>query len=108
MDAGSSDTQAPAQAHPESLPPAKRPHGGNVMIAGWTLLIFGLIAAFISGAMDPQYRDGSGIDLDRMRQKALFFWGAAAALSAGTLLLLAGYIVRAIWFLPGDSERPTP
>ena len=63
-----------------------RPDGSVVIPIGVGLLIGGLLLAVVSGIWSPW-----------------FVFGAAAA-NLGTLMLLVGYVVKAISFLPGSAD----
>jgi hypothetical protein len=77
---------------------SERPNGSNATAAGWTLLALGVIAALFSGSTETF---GAWV----------FALGLAnLGIGLGVLLLSLGYLVRAIWFLPGREipreERP--
>ena len=67
----------------------ERPSGANVMTVGWVLVVIGVFAAFVTGSTgNPQ----------------TFMLALAVAqigLSLGILLVVLGYLVRAVYFLPG-------
>ena len=67
----------------------QRPDGSDATAIGWILIAVGVIAAIFTGTADS---GGSWI------------FGLALAnlgVGLGVLLLSLGYLVRAIWFLPG-------
>jgi len=67
----------------------ERPDGSNVTAAGWALVVLGLLAAIFSGSAESL---GGWV----------FALGVAnLGIGLGVLLLSLGYLVRAIWFLPG-------
>ena len=67
----------------------ERPSGEAVMMVGWVLIVIGVFAAFVmGGTSNPQ----------------TFMLALAVAqigLSLGILLVPLGYLVRAVYFLPG-------
>ena len=71
----------------------ERPDGSVATILGWISLVVGVIAGFLATGADSV--DG--------------FWLSLAianlGVGLGVLLLSLGYLVRAIWFLPG-REAP--
>lgn len=72
----------------------ERPDGSVATLIGWVLVAIGVLAAFFVSSADSP----SG------------FWLSIAisnlGIGLGVLLLSLGYLVRAIWFLPG-RELPT-
>ncbi len=78
----------------------KRPNGGGVMIAGWLLIAGGAISIMVG--------------VPGRMLGAIVFGGGLANL--GVLLVAVGYIVRALFFLPGrtveaseiDPAAPVP
>lgn len=76
----------------------ERPDGSTATFIGWVLIAIGVLAAFfVAGAETP----------------AGFWFSiglANLAIGLGVLLLSLGYLVRAIWFLPGRDfagQQPT-
>jgi hypothetical protein len=66
-----------------------RPNGSNATMAGWVLVVAGVLAAFFSRSAESV---GAWV----------FALGIAnLGIGLGVLLLSLGYLVRAIWFLPG-------
>ncbi len=61
-----------------------------------------LLVIAISSASHPTYTATIG--------SLLLNWAANGVFAIGLALILAGCIVRAIWFLPGDETKvpPTP
>lgn len=67
----------------------ERPDGSQSTVIGWILIVFGALSAVMAAiATDTNW---------------LIIWIALANLGIGlgVLLLSLGYLVRAIWFLPG-------
>jgi len=94
---------AEEEADPRAAP-AQRPTGSLLMVLGWIavaaaggLSILGLSARTPSAMGEPAFNATAG--------SSLFLGLAGDALWAGFFLLLAGSVVRAIWFLPGDETR---
>lgn len=73
---------------------SQRPDGSAATAVGWILVVIGVLAALLTGSAETT----NG-----------WLLGLAAAnlgVGLGVLLLSLGYLVRAIWFLPGrDAER---
>ena len=72
----------------------ERPNGSTTIGFGWFLVAIGVIAALFCGSGDPQIF-------------LIAFAIAQGSLGLGILLISLGYVVRAIWFLPGrEIEKP--
>jgi hypothetical protein len=68
---------------------SERPNGSNATAAGWALIVLGILSAFFSGSTESF---GAWV----------FALGIAnLGIGLGVLLLSLGYLVRALWFLPG-------
>jgi len=67
----------------------ERPDGSTATGIGWALIALGVVAAFVTG--------GGELSGGRIFAFAL----ANLGVGLGVLLLSLGYLVRAIWFLPG-------
>ena len=82
----------------------KRPDGYAAVVAGCAMLAIGLVASFVWLTTNPV--DILGI-VDGAKVTQQYWAGMVAAffVPIGTTTLLVGYIVRAIWFLPGDATR---
>lgn len=83
----------------------ERPTGSAALTLGGALLLLGVIAGLIWIFTDPLGYLGE-IDPAKLEQK---FWAgvvAAGSISAGATTAAVGYIVRAIYFLPGDDKKP--
>ena len=59
------------------------------MVTGWVLIVIGIIAAFLSATAETPEAWLLGTTI------------ASSALGVGIILILVGYIVRALFFLPG-------
>jgi len=69
----------------------ERPDGSQSTAIGWAFVIFGILSAVVAAiAKDMNW---------------LIIWIVLASLGIGlgVLLLSLGYLVRAIWFLPGKE-----
>ena len=67
----------------------ERPDGSQSTLAGWILVSIGLVAAFMAAAVENHFAF------------IVLFAVANLGVGLGVLLLALGYLVRAIWFLPG-------
>lgn len=67
----------------------QRPDGATATAIGWLLVVVGIVAAFITANAETTNGWIFGIAI------------ANLGLGLGVLLLSLGYLVRAIWFLPG-------
>jgi hypothetical protein len=79
-----------------------RPNGSNSIAVGWILVVIGIIAALFSGT-------------DDLRTFTLALAVGQVGLGLGILLISLGYIVKAVWFLPGrdipiskETSAPIP
>ncbi|WP_374651172.1 hypothetical protein [Rhizorhabdus sp.] len=82
----------------------QRPTGQTPMIMGYTLLAIGVIAALIWGLTDTTSYSGY-VDSDKLRT---VYWAGLLASACGAIalpLILTGYIVRALYFLPGEERK---
>ncbi len=66
----------------------KRPDGSKPTLMGWVLILVGGVVAIVS----------TGAHTDALANGGLFGLGAIAL---GVFLVSLGYLVKAIWFLPG-------
>lgn len=75
----------------------ERPDGSQATAIGWTLIVVGGIAIFVAAGAET---------FEGM------VWGALVAnlgIGLGIILLSLGYLVKAIWFLPGrEIEAAQP
>lgn len=67
----------------------ERPDGSVVTPIGWTLILIGIVGAFIAATAESIHAMLTGFVL------------ANLGFGLGGLLLSLAYLVRAIWFLPG-------
>ncbi|MGB7374237.1 hypothetical protein [Pontixanthobacter sp.] len=75
---------------------SERPDGSQATTFGWVLIIVGLLAAFVAGTAET---------FDAMVWAAV---SANLAIGLGVILVSLGYLVRAIWFLPGREIKDVP
>ena len=71
----------------------QRPNGEGPTAVGWTLIILGVLLAFFAGTAD---------EISVLLVLGLLL--AQLCIGLGVLLVSLGYIVRAIWFLPGRDH----
>ena len=81
-----------------------RPNGSVMLPMGWSSIALGAICVLIAQGNEPTDYMGR-IDPDKVANAALLMGGGEAFLQLGVLMLLAGYIVRAISFLPGKDAN---
>jgi len=74
----------------------ERPDGSNATAAGWGLIAVGIVAAFIGMSSDSLHGFVIGLVIGNL------------AIGLGVLLLSLGYLVHAIWFLPGREIPLAP
>jgi hypothetical protein len=96
---------------PSSPPPPdrtlRRPNGRWIIAAGAIAMVLGALIhtlATLTAAADVPSNSDAAALFDRERLQAVgrnLFW-------TGLPLLLTGMIVRALWFLAGDEEKPPP
>ena len=73
----------------------ERPDGSVVTTIGWCLIVIGVIGAFVAASADTTNGLITGLALTNF------------GLGLGVILLSLGYLVRAIWFLPGREIETT-
>lgn len=84
------------------VPPAMRRPDGTALIGGGAALLAAAVLAFlIAISIDT---DGYG-GADRIATQWLLTLAAGAMFQVGLFLALAGALVRAIWFLPGEELK---
>ena len=81
-----------------------RPNGSNMLPLGWSSIALGAICVLLAQGGEPVDYMGR-VDPEKVAHAALLMGGAEAFLQLGVLMLLAGYIVRAISFLPGKDAN---
>jgi hypothetical protein len=88
--------------------PVRRPSGMMLMVLGWLAVAasVGLALWSLGERVPPPY--GLPPDLDALSKSAVLMGLAGDALWAGFFLLLAGCVVRAIWFIPGADTKRAP
>jgi hypothetical protein len=99
------DAGAASTAHTR-LAVAGRPTGTPLILSGW----LGIVAAAVLAVCAIPSSSGRVdlADLSAIPRSMILLNLAGDALWAGFFLLLAGCIVRAIWFLPGDGTKQAP
>ena len=82
-----------------------RPTGATPTLIGGLSLFVAAVAAFIWAVTDPRGYLG---EYDPMKLSLVYWSGliSVGCLSLGSLLLLAGYIVRAMYFIDGADKKP--
>jgi hypothetical protein len=83
-------------------PLGARPDGSTMIPIGAALMVFGILGVFGSLMIDPV--DYAGIDHDKIALQWNLLIGGGALAQIGFFLLLVGYILRAISFLPGRES----
>jgi hypothetical protein len=84
----------------------RRPHGGGLMKGGIALIILALLLTLVAaGTETARYGE---VDIGLVAHQALLTLAAGGVFQLGLVLALAGAIVRAIWFLPGDDSKRAP
>jgi len=82
----------------------RRPTGQGAIAAGYTFLVISIMAALVWGLTEPNsYSDY----LNAEKLRTIYWAGLVASISAGlsATSLSVGYIVRALYFLPGDDKK---
>jgi hypothetical protein len=82
----------------------ERPDGGRLLTLGWILLALGVVM-FVVAISSTGRSTYYGPDLDAMARQWTFTMISAGLFGLSLVLLLAGIIVRAIWFLPGPDYK---
>lgn len=83
----------------------QRPNGEGQINAGWWLIVLGVGAAIIGVVWDATDYRGE-LSFGDLANKLILVYGGAAAFGAGFTLLIAGWIIQAISFLPGRGDAP--
>ncbi|TZG25611.1 hypothetical protein [Sphingomonas montanisoli] len=86
-----------------------RPTGTGFIACGAVLLFIALVSTFIAFTLkvDQSYI-GEGVYAPDPEQAAVRFVAiviAGSGISLGSFLFGIGFVVRAIWFLPGDPAK---
>lgn len=97
----------PQTKAPEDWQLTTRPTGRAFIIAAWICAASAVLCIFISMVTDAATPSGgineTNVDI---KANALLLGEALAALWLA--LLPVGYIIRAIWFLPGEESKLRP
>ena len=80
----------------------KRPDGKVLLACGWTALAVGLLLLLMSFSTGTS--SYGEIDPAALAAKWNLLIGGGGLLQIGIFLVIAGTIVRAIWFLPGKDD----
>lgn len=86
----------------------KRPNGSGQIVCGWWCIAIGAIVAISAASMSVTTLGGE-IDVDKLVQSRTYLLWGASLTGFGSLLLGIGWIIRALYFLPGrdiDAEQP--
>ena len=85
----------------------ERPDGSRLLTLGWVFLALGVLmfVLAISSTGRSTYYDP---DLDALARQWTFTMLSGGFFGLSLVLLLAGLIVRAIWFLPGPDYKAPP
>jgi hypothetical protein len=97
-----------AEADSEAVDGAsrQRPDGGLLLTLGGVCLA--LAAALLLVALMQDNASPYGDRLEGAAREWLLSLVAGAVFQLGLVLTLAGAVIRAIWFLPGDETKPVP
>ena len=97
-----------AAERPEGLPANfdVRPDGKTMIGVGSTGLIIGIVLGLFALATDVS--PYGSLDVDKLAMQWNLLMGGTALAHIGFLLLLVGFVVRAISFLPGIDNAPNP
>jgi len=87
----------------DSDQPLIRPNGGALMGIGWALVAGSILVFFLGGSTGSGARSTSGAAAGW-----LLILLSGAMFQVGLFMALAGTIVRAIWFLPGEDRKKRP
>lgn len=77
----------------------ERPTGAGQKAGGWVLMIIGAIAFLLS-------LDRSGVGVDSVMRQWTLLILSGSAFGLAMMLFAVGWILRAIWFLPGREIEP--
>lgn len=80
----------------------ERPTGSGQVIGGWVLAIVGFLALLIGVFQDT--RGYNGVDVSALATQWMLFYFGGAAIALGGLLVITGWIIQAISFLPGKGD----
>ena len=100
---GAGDVQADGGGR-RSATRTQRPTGLTLIVSGWLAGAAGFVLALVAlGERASATTDAPSVGPGNHELVAV----AGDAFWAGFFLLLAGYVVRAIWFLPGADMKPS-
>lgn len=83
----------------------QRPNGEGQISAGWWLIVLGIGAAIIGIVLDAGDFRGE-LNVGDLATKLILIYVGAGSVGAGFTLLIAGWIIQAISFLPGRGDAP--
>ncbi len=78
----------------------KRSNGGAMIAAGWVMIVLASFGLLFGVTTLSSPRSVSGLATSWFLTVA-----SAGIFQIGLLLAITGYIVRAIWFLPGEEQK---
>ena len=99
---------APAPAGP--APSIRyRPTGGTAIVLGWICIAISAICVIVALSRMGAGTYGYGMAALYGQERAVpWVFAAGHIFDSGVFLLVVGYILRAIWFLPGPEHKAMP
>lgn len=84
--------------------PLYRSDGERFIVSGWVIFVLSIICLII-GLLYPDKTLVGETDLNALQTKFTIEIAAGSLSALGVIFLALGYIVRAIYFLPGDAMK---